>query len=280
MRQVIIITGASSGMGAEFTRQLAAETIIHHDKTEFWLFARNEQALSKLQQELTSSTVTIKVFSGDISGRDGITRFSEILSDEKRTEDPFSIQVLVNNAGFGTYGPFAQTPPERELDMIELNCTALTGICALALPYLTRGSRIINVASLASYLPLGNFAVYGATKAYVLSFTLALAAELHDQGIKVCALCPGPVSTNFANIASNGARPVVRHGLSPQKVVAHCLKKSNQGKHIALMALKWKLKAAASSFVGKYTGARFTYLFCKRPSQKTAPEPLHHHSDI
>ena len=173
--------------------------------------------------------------------------------------------MLVNNAGFGTYGPFAETDIDREMQMIELNCTSLTGVCGIALPYLTKGSSIINTASLAAFLPLGNFAVYAATKAYALSFSIALAAELKDRGIQVCALCPGSVSTNFANVASNGKRKEVLHGKDPVKVVRHCLKANHRGKKTALWALKWRFTAFMSRFVGRYTGARYTYLYAKRP---------------
>ena len=304
MKQVLIVTGASSGMGTEFALQLADKYLCsdgpdskqtHRQESapqpesaaEIWLIARNKEQLDELAGKITkmndeksraapggkqsSPAIVPRVFALDISGRKGVERFAELLERENKANAAsggLSVPVLVNNAGFGTYGPFAETDMNRELDMIDLNCTALTGICSLVLPYLENGSRIINVASLASFIPLGNFAVYGATKSYVLSFTMALAAELKDRGVKVCALCPGPVSTNFANIASNGARKAVRHGLDPKKVVAHCLRRSESGKHTAIMAFKWKFKAAASRFVGRYTGARFTYLFCKRPSNK------------
>ena len=108
-------------------------------------------------------------------------------------------------------------------------------------------------------------AVYAATKSYVLSFSIALAAELKEKGIKVCALCPGPVSTEFANVASNGAREKVKHGLPADKVVKHCLKKAYKGKRIILYALKWKFADTASSFVGRNLVAWFTYKFNKRP---------------
>ena len=149
--------------------------------------------------------------------------------------------------------------------MIELNCTALTGICSCVLKYLNSGSQIVNVSSLAAFMPLGNFAVYAATKAYVLSFTVALAAELEPKGIKVCALCPGSVSTNFANVASNGKRKEVLHGRDPVKVVRHCLKKAKKGKKISLTFPKWKFLSFASRFAGKFTVAKLTYKFAKRP---------------
>ena len=173
---------------------------------------------------------------------------------------------MVNNAGYGTYGTFEDTSLERQLGMIDLNVYSLTGICYAALPYLQKGSLVINVASLASFAPLGNFAVYGATKAFVYSFSLALAAELEPKGIFVETLCPGPVDTEFANVASLGARKVVKDGKSPEKVVAHCLKCVSQKRYISIMALKWKFKAFMSRFISKIWFARYTYKHEKRPS--------------
>lgn len=269
MKNIAIITGASSGMGAEFARQIAA--LKKYD--EIWCIARRQDKLEQLAQEIHSESYfnPIKPVCMDISGKDGVLRFKSFLELELlKNETKMQIGLLVNNAGFGTYGPFEETSFEREMEMVDLNCTSLTGICGVTLPYLTKGSIIINTASLASYLPLGNFAVYGATKAYVLSFTMALAAELKDKGIKVTALCPGPVSTEFANVASNGAREKVKNGLDSAKVVAHCLKKALHGKRTAIYAFKWKFKAAASRFVGRYAGARFTFKYCKRPHNPDA----------
>jgi uncharacterized protein len=266
MKKLTIITGASSGMGTEFARQLSA----YSQTDEIWLLARRKDRLETLAAKLCIPDRPLpRVVPVDISGRQGISKFADLLEEEKNADKElggFRISMLVNNAGFGTYGTFTQTDLDRQLDMIDLNCTTLTGICGKALPFMDRGSTIINVASLASFLPLGNFAVYGATKSYVLSFTLALAAETSGKGIKVCALCPGPVSTEFADVASNGARKTVLHGLPADKVVAHCLKQADRGKHTAIMALKWKFKAFASRFVGKYTGAYITYKFCRRPA--------------
>lgn len=265
MKHIVIITGASSGMGVEFSRQLAKQCTSDKE-TEFWLIARTKEKLEAVAQEISSGGLTVRCFPIDLKGQDGVSKLETLLTVEKEIGE-YTIDILINNAGFGTYGPFEQTNLKREMDMVDLNCTALTGVCGLALSHMQKGARIINVASLASYIPLGNFAVYGATKAFVLSFTMALRAEVKDRGIKVCALCPGPVSTNFANVASNGARKEVVHGLDAADVVAHCLKASQGGKATAIMAFKWKFKAFMSRFVGRYAGARFTYLFCKRPSQ-------------
>ncbi|MCR5288940.1 MAG: SDR family NAD(P)-dependent oxidoreductase [Treponema sp.] len=263
MKRIAIITGASSGMGAEFARQIAHTTLAD----QLWLIARRTDRLNALVQELQNNhAITARAISLDISGRDGVERFKNFIETQKQQDSDFTISLLINNAGFGTYGTFESTKLERQLEMIELNCITVTGICGICLPLMQKGSTIINVASLAAVMPLGNFAVYGATKAYVRNFTLALAAEVKDKGIAVCALCPGSVSTEFANVASNGARKEVLHGKPADKVVAHCLKKALHGKHIAMMAPKWKFNAFISRFVSHYFGARMTYLFSKRPS--------------
>jgi len=274
MKHIVIVTGSSSGMGREFAFQISADSAAD----EIWLIARRMDKLQELCRELVDlrdegiaagvRRPLPRAVELDISGREGAASFASLLEAEKAADEQsggFSVTMLVNNAGFGTYGPFEETPVERELSMIDVNCTALTGICGYVLPFMHEGSSIINTASLASFLPLGNFAVYGATKSYVLSFSFALAAELRHRRIRVCALCPGPVSTEFANVASNGARREVRHGLSAEKVVAHCLKQAKKGKRTAIMSFKWKFKAAASRFVGRYAGAWFTYTYCKRP---------------
>lgn len=261
MKKIIVVTGASSGMGVCFARQLACEK-----PDELWIVARRKDRLENLKKEIESEkSVKVRVVDIDVSGSEGARRFKAILDVERDSGD-FEISVLVNNAGFGTYGEFADTDTDREMEMVDLNCTSLTGITGFALPYMKKGSRIINTASLASFLPLGNFAVYGASKAYVLSLSVALAAELKPRGISVTALCPGPVSTEFANVASKGAREKVRHGLSPEKTVEHAIKASRRGRLYSMRFFKWKIQAWASLYVNRYLGAWFTYKFCKRPS--------------
>lgn len=261
MKKIIVVTGASSGMGVCFARQLACEK-----PDELWIVARRKDRLENLKKEIESEkSVKVRVVDIDVSGSEGARRFKAILDVERNSGD-FEISVLVNNAGFGTYGEFADTDTDREMEMVDLNCTSLTGITGFALPYMKKGSRIINTASLASFLPLGNFAVYGASKAYVLSLSVALAAELKPRGISVTALCPGPVSTEFANVASKGAREKVRHGLSPEKTVEHAIKASRRGRLYSMRFFKWKIQAWASTYVNRYLGAWFTYKFCKRPS--------------
>lgn len=268
MRNITIITGASSGLGKEFAKQLYSIFIKEPINREIWLIARSENNLLTVKSDLNNTDfLKIRIFAIDISGTQGSQKFKNLIEEENKKSE-FKIEYLINNAGFGTYGPFEETPTEKEMEMIELNCVSLTGICSYSLPYLKRNSNIINVSSLAAFMPLGNFAVYAASKSYVLSFTIALASELKDKGIKVSALCPGSVSTNFANIASNGARKEVLHGKDPKKVVKHCIKKAKKGKIIILWATKWKITAFFSRIIGRYLVARYTYLYNKRPYLK------------
>jgi short-subunit dehydrogenase len=260
MKKIGIITGASSGMGAEFARQFAKMMICD----ELWIIARRNDRLLELKTQIEhDDKVSIIPIALDLTGSQGAKAFSTYLKENFPSDA--ELKLLINNAGFGTYGPFEETPVEREMQMIDLNCTSLTGICGYALPYMKKNSIIINTASLAAFMPLGNFAVYAATKAYVLSFSIALAAELKPRGISVTALCPGSVSTEFANIASNGVRKEVKGGLSCEKTVSHCIKRALKGKHTALAFAKWRITAFLSRIAGRYLVAEFTYKYNKRP---------------
>lgn len=278
MKRIAIITGASSGMGTEFTKELYLNTENYKlgRFDEIWILARRADRLKNLKYDLEKAAEAdpskeypeIKAIEIDLSGSKGVTSFNAILKTTKKVElknGGFEIGLLVNNAGFGTYGEFSETPLDRELEMIDTNCTSLTGLCGLAIPFMNENSTILNVASLAAFLPLGNFAVYAATKSYVLSFSVALAAELKDKGIHVIAMCPGSVSTEFANVASNGARKEVLHGYPADKTVKHALKCASKKRYTALWAPKWKITAFLSRFIGRFFGARFTFKHNKRP---------------
>lgn len=289
MKRIALVTGASSGMGKEVAIQIATDTK-HFCIDEIWLVARRRDRLEELSSEIErrrledgkgcKSVIMVLDASGK-SGADAINKCLEMASHKMtaangegtngeggNAEGGIEIAVLVNNAGWGTYGPFAESDVTKEMDMVELNCTALTGITGYALPYMARGGIIINTSSLAAFMPLGNFAVYAATKAYVLSFTVALAAEVKDRGIKVCALCPGSVSTEFALVASGGARRYVAHGVSALQVVHQCLKDARRGKAISMPRLRWRAMAFASRLVGRMFCARITNKFCPRPHKK------------
>ncbi len=182
--RIAIITGASSGMGRDFARLLARENL-----DELWLIARREERLLRLSKKLGLPCRTLPL---DLLDRESIT----ILSDCLALESP-EVCWLVNAAGHGTIGKVESLTQDEQDHMVTLNCAALTAITRAVLPYMKSGGHIVQFASASAFLPQPAFAVYAATKAYVLSFSRALNAELKPKKISVTAVCPGPVNTEF-----------------------------------------------------------------------------------
>lgn len=190
MKKIIMITGASSGIGREFARQMDP---YFTNIDEFWLIARREDKLRELSEMLQHN---IRIFDRDITQKASLDRLENMIAEQN-----VKICMLINCAGFGMMGCFADQDREEMLDMIRLNCEALTSLTHRMLPYMGRNSRIIQLASSAAFLPQADFAVYAATKSYVLSFSRALREELKGKRIYVTAVCPGPVDTPFFTIA-------------------------------------------------------------------------------
>jgi short-subunit dehydrogenase len=216
-----LITGASAGIGREFARQLAgrAKSLI--------LIARREQRLNELRDELNQQYPNVAVYVRKTDLAD-LAQLNGLLAwlDHERID----VDLLINNAGLGDSGAFATSDPVRNEQMTFVNIVALTTLTHHLLPRMLgrRHGGILNVSSSAGFLPIPDFAVYAATKAYVTSFSEALRAELRGTGVSVCALCPGPVHTEFQELAKRpGAQPdtgpefvfvpveeVVRHALT------------------------------------------------------------------
>lgn len=190
--KIAIVTGASSGLGTEFVRQIED---LYVGLNEIWVIARREQRMEALERELKTP---LRIFALDLLKEDSFSIISDVLEAEKP-----DIRMLVNAAGFGKMGKTETISVKSQTDMIDINCKALTHLTCLCLPYLSLGSRIVNVASSASFCPQPDFVVYAATKSYVLSFSRGLGSELQDKGIIVTAVCPGPVDTEFFDIAGS-----------------------------------------------------------------------------
>src|ERR1039457_4961414 len=191
--ETVLITGASSGIGLELARCFAA------DGCRLVLLARNTEALETLAKELCQAhKIESLVLTADLSLPETPARIFKELQGRG-----IMVDVLVNNAGFGANGAFAGLPLQRQLEMIQVNITALTDLTGLFLPGMIERKRggVLNVGSVAGFMSGPGMAVYFATKAFVLSFTEALAAELADKRLTVTALCPGPTATNFGNVA-------------------------------------------------------------------------------
>ncbi|MCH5255901.1 MAG: SDR family NAD(P)-dependent oxidoreductase [Lachnospiraceae bacterium] len=204
---IAIITGASSGMGREFAKQLS--TIL--TKTdEIWLLAKRKDPLDMLAIELTKEIeikknedqlhkahqIKIRTISVDISDEKKLAHFAEVLM----IRNP-AISVLVNCAGTGIYGSFDKQSRDEVTQTVRLNVVGLTQLTKYCLPYMRKGSKIIQVASAAAFSSQPNFSVYAASKSYVYSFSKALAKELKSKGILVTVVCPGPVDTPFLSNA-------------------------------------------------------------------------------
>ena len=185
-----IITGASSGMGREFVKLIDRKlTCID----EVWVIARRKERLEQLKERIEIPLVLMEM---DLTDKEQRLRLREILKEKQP-----QVKMLVNCSGYGKIGLYEDIPEEDISGMIELNCLALTSVTYEVLPYMTKKSRIINLASSAAFLPQPKFAVYAATKSYVLSFSRALHEEVKKNGIFVTAVCPGPVRTEFFDIA-------------------------------------------------------------------------------
>lgn len=184
-----LVTGASAGIGAAFAQELAAQGY------DLVLVARSTDKLAQLAAQLTAKhEVATQVIVQDLTAPDAAAQVQAAVEAESRT-----IDVLVNNAGFGEYGPFTQVDRQRQLNMIQLNVVALVDLTYRFLTDMQqrRAGAIVNVASTAAYQAMPYIGVYGATKAFVLSFSEALWAENQTTGVRVFAVCPGPTKTDF-----------------------------------------------------------------------------------
>jgi short-subunit dehydrogenase len=238
--KIAVITGASSGIGEEFVKQISMFSEIE----EIWMIARREARLETLARQIHKTT---KILPMDLSIQDNLDKLKRLLAEEKP-----DIKLLVNCAGYGIRKNFIHGTYDEEIGMIDMNCKSLTAVTYLCIPYMRENSRIIQIASAAAFLPQAGFAVYSASKAYVLSFSRALKQELKKQRIYVTAVCPGPVDTEFFAISDAGGKMPTYKKLflaNTHKVVKKALKDAKNKKSISMYGFYIKILRVFARFV-------------------------------
>ena len=236
MNKVALVTGASAGLGVEFARQLSKRG------HRLVLAARRKERLEELARELGNA----RAVAIDLSKADAALKLMDDLTANGETVD-----LLVNNAGFGLIGQFAELDAKRERQMIDLNAGVLTDLCRAVAPDMIerRSGGIINVASTAAFQPGPKMAVYFATKAFVLSLTEALHEELKPHGIKVSCLCPGPTRTEFGDVAGFGGNGLFdRVAMNAAEVVETGLKGLDSNHAVVVPGWTNKVVAASTRF--------------------------------
>jgi short-subunit dehydrogenase len=254
-----LVTGASSGLGEVFARELAKRG------ANVVLVARSQDRLEALAHELRGRfQVSVEVLTCDLSEPGAGTGLARRVG-----EQGVQIDVLINNAGFGLFGLLHETDPARLGQEVQLNVAALTELTCAVLPGMLAGDRgaIVNVASTAAFQPLPYMAVYGATKAYVLSFTEALWAETRGSAVRVTALCPGATDTAFFNTASDNASIGTR--MAPEQVVAAAFRALERRRCSVVPGLANRLLAGSTRLLPRQAVVRMSER-TMRPKKGTA----------
>ena len=223
MKNIAVITGASSGMGREFVLQLSREKSFD----EIWVIARRTDRLESLRDEVKTP---IRPISLDLTKEESISEYARLLE----AENP-NVSVLVNASGVGLFGTFSEMPLSDLYRMIDLNSKAYVGMTYATLPYLTNGSEVYQLDSLSSFQPVPYICVYGATKAFILSFSRALNVELKSRGIHMMAVCPGWVKTEFFDHAvKDDTICYYNKFFTPEQVITRALRDMKKRKDVSI----------------------------------------------
>ena len=236
--KIAVITGASSGMGREFVLQLSQEKQFD----EIWVIARRTDRLQSLQNEVKTK---IRPISLDLTREESIAEYGRLLEAEKPEVD-----VLVNASGVGRFGTFSDMELETMYRMIDLNTKAYVGMTYATLPYLREGSEVYQLDSLSSFQPVPYLCVYGATKAFVLSFSRALNVELKKRGIRMMAVCPGWVKTEFFDHAvHDDTITYYNKFFTPDQVIARAIKDMKRGRDVSICGFSVRAQVFFTKFL-------------------------------
>lgn len=222
-KTIAVVTGASSGMGKEFAKRISTE----YKVDELWVIARREERLKELAKSLK---LPVRVIACDLTKKESIANYGALLK-----ETGVKVAVLVNAGGYGKFGAFGDIPLIEQTEMIDLNAKALMAMTYVTLPYMQRGGHIYQLGSLSSFQPVPYIGVYGATKAFVLSFSRALNRELKHKGIRVMAVSPGWVKTEFFDHAVRDDTIVYYNRFfTPKQVIDRALRDMKKGKDVSI----------------------------------------------
>src|SRR5215470_18838661 len=267
-----VVTGASSGLGRRLAAGLADRGM------SLVLTGREQARLDETAQQIRRAAPSVKVetVAADLSSRSGVSALLDHVGDRP-------IEVLVNNAGFGSYGPFAKADPDREADEVAVDVRTVVTLARAFLPgMLARGSGgILNVASTIAFQPAPYQAVYGANKAFVLSFSQALWAEARASGVAVTALCPGPTRTGFVGAlgAEVGHTAIYRRLGEPEPVIKAGLQALDQGRAVVIPGVRNKVIATSGRFMPHEWLARVSARLL-RPASPAARPPIEVNHEI
>jgi short-subunit dehydrogenase len=245
---VAIITGASSGIGREFAIQLDKRESVD----ELWLIGRDADRLNETAARLSKSS---RIFAINLSDGPQL----KIVGDEFKKNN---VEFLVNSAGFGLNGDFTELNMENQLDMIDLNCRAIVDLTHRVLPFIKKGGAVINISSIAGFSPLGAFAIYGATKSFLNSFSIALTAELKVEGMRVLTVTPGSVDTNFSKRSrgnSGREKKMFSNKATANDIVTKALKDLDRGRVISAFGTTAKLSRVARKLLSPFFVAKLAY---------------------
>lgn len=233
---IAVISGASSGIGFALTKEIDA---LNYD--ELWLISSREDKLQKASSELKTKC---RIFAIDLSKNNSL----EIIASALKEFSP-NVGHLVCSAGIGYNGKFEDIAREMASKMIDINVRSLTELTTIVLPYASNGTKILQIASSAGFMPQPSFAVYSATKAYVISFSRALRQELKKKKISVTAVCPGPVDTPFFSGLENVKEYKKKYAISPEKVAKKAIKDARKNKSLSIPTFSMKMVHLASKVV-------------------------------
>lgn len=236
--KIAVITGASSGMGRDFVRQLdAADTY-----DEIWVIARRRDRLESLAAEVRAP---LRILALDLTKQESIEEYKAALAECQPT-----VSVLVNGSGFGRFGAFKDYPMADYDTMVDLNVKSLVAVTYATLPYMKKGGEIYQLGSLSAFQPVPYINVYGATKAFVLSFSRALNQELRGTGIRVMAVCPGWVRTEFFDHAvKDDTIKYYNKFFDSDEVVRRALKDMKRGKDVSICGFSVRAQVLATKLL-------------------------------